>query len=54
MHSRRSLLYVPGDDRHKIEKVLTFGADCICLDLEDGVAQNCKETARAAGKLPGA
>lgn len=46
MHSRRSLLYVPGDDRHKIEKALTFGADCICLDLEDGVAQSRKEAAR--------
>jgi citrate lyase beta subunit len=48
MHSRRSLLYVPGDDRHKIEKALTFGADCICLDMEDGVAQNRKVEARAS------
>jgi citrate lyase beta subunit len=48
MHSRRSLLYVPGDDRHKIEKALTFGADCICLDMEDGVAQNRKAEARAS------
>lgn len=47
MHSRRSLLYVPGDDRRKIEKALTFGADCICLDMEDGVAQNRKDAARA-------
>ncbi len=46
MHSRRALLYVPGDDRHKIEKALTFGADCICLDMEDGVAQNRKSEAR--------
>ena len=46
MHSRRALLYVPGDDRHKIEKSLTFGADCICLDMEDGVAQNRKGEAR--------
>ncbi len=46
MHSRRSLLYVPGDDRHKIEKALTFGADSICLDMEDGVAQNRKLEAR--------
>ncbi len=48
MHSRRALLYVPGDDRHKIEKALTFGADCICLDMEDGVAQNRKGEARAS------
>jgi len=46
MHSRRALLYVPGDDRLKIEKALTFGADCICLDMEDGVAQNRKAEAR--------
>jgi citrate lyase beta subunit len=46
MHSRRSLLYVPGDDRHKIEKSLTLHADCICLDMEDGVAQNRKAEAR--------
>lgn len=46
MHSRRALLYVPGDDRHKIEKALTFGADCICFDMEDGVALNRKPEAR--------
>ena len=46
MHARRSLLYVPGDDRHKIEKALTCGSDSVCLDLEDGVAQNHKAEAR--------
>ncbi len=46
MHSRRALLYVPGDDRNKIEKAVTFGVDCICLDMEDGVALNRKEAAR--------
>jgi citrate lyase beta subunit len=46
MHSRRALLYVPGDDRHKIEKALTFGVDSICLDMEDGVALNHKADAR--------
>lgn len=46
MHSRRALLYVPGDDRHKIEKALTLGVDCICLDMEDGVAVNRKAEAR--------
>ena len=29
MPSRRALLYMPGDDQHKIEKALTFGVDCI-------------------------
>ena len=46
MHSRRALLYMPGDDRHKIEKALTLGVDCICMDMEDGVALNRKTEAR--------
>jgi citrate lyase subunit beta-like protein len=46
MHFRRALLYVPGDDRHKVEKAIELGVDCVCLDLEDGVAANRKETAR--------
>ena len=46
MHPRRALLYMPGDDRHKIEKALTLGVDCICMDMEDGVAQNRKAQAR--------
>lgn len=48
MHSRRALLYMPGDDRHKIEKATTLGVDCICMDMEDGVAINKKAEARAA------
>jgi citrate lyase subunit beta-like protein len=46
MHSRRALLYVPGDDRHKIEKALTLGVDSICMDMEDGVATARKAQAR--------
>ncbi len=46
MRARRALLYVPGDDRHKIEKAMTIGADCVCLDLEDGVAPSRKDEAR--------
>lgn len=46
MRIRRSLLFVPGDSRRKIEKALTLGADCICLDLEDGVAVSQKQAAR--------
>ena len=46
MHARRALLYMPGDDRHKIEKALTLGVDCICMDLEDGVAFGRKPAAR--------
>ncbi len=47
MHARRALLYMPGDDRHKIEKAITLGVDCICMDMEDGVAVNRKAEARA-------
>jgi citrate lyase subunit beta-like protein len=46
MHARRALLYVPGDDRHKAEKAISLDVDCICLDLEDGVAANRKDVAR--------
>jgi citrate lyase subunit beta-like protein len=46
MRARRALLYMPGDDRHKIEKALTLGVDCICMDMEDGVASNRKNEAR--------
>jgi citrate lyase beta subunit len=38
---------MPGDDRRKIEKALTLGVDCICMDMEDGVAVNRKAEARA-------
>ena len=47
MHSRRALLYMPGDDRRKIEKATTLGVDSICMDMEDGVALNRKDQARA-------
>jgi citrate lyase beta subunit len=38
---------MPGDSQRKIEKALTLGADCACMDLEDGVAAGQKVTARA-------
>ena len=47
MQSRRALLYMPGDDRRKIEKATTLGVDSICMDMEDGVAANKKAEARA-------
>ena len=47
MHSRRALLYMPGDDRRKIEKATMLGVDSICMDMEDGVAANKKAEARA-------
>lgn len=44
---RRALLYLPGDSRRKIDKAASLEVDCVCLDLEDGVALNQKEAARA-------
>jgi len=44
--SRRALFYVPASDEKKIKKATTLAADCICLDLEDGVATNRKQEAR--------
>jgi citrate lyase beta subunit len=46
MRARRALLYMPGDDLHKIRKATTLGVDCICMDMEDGVAVNRKMAAR--------
>jgi len=46
MRVRRALLYTPGDDLHKIQKAAALGADCVCLDMEDGVALNRKAEAR--------
>ena len=44
--ARRALLYVPGDDARKIAKAAASGADCVVLDLEDGVAAGRKLAAR--------
>jgi citrate lyase beta subunit len=37
---------MPGDDMKKIQKATTLGVDCICMDMEDGVALNRKAEAR--------
>jgi citrate lyase beta subunit len=47
MHSRRALLYMPGDNWKMITKSITLGVDCICMDMEDGTAINRKAEARA-------
>ncbi len=47
MRVRRALLFMPGDDRRKIEKGAALGADAVILDLEDGVALSRKQQARA-------
>lgn len=46
MRPRRAILYMPGDDRRKIEKAATLGVDSMCMDLEDGVALSRKRSAR--------
>ncbi|WP_230532444.1 HpcH/HpaI aldolase/citrate lyase family protein [Microvirga roseola] len=43
----RSLLFVPGDSRKKLDKALDSGTDVLLIDLEDSVALDAKETARA-------
>src|SRR4030095_8218717 len=44
--TRRSLLFVPGDDPRKTAKAAASGADCVVLGLEDGVAAERKQEAR--------
>jgi citrate lyase beta subunit len=47
MRARRAFLYVPGDDTRKIAKATALDVDCVCLDMEDGVALSRKDAARA-------
>ncbi|MBC8170260.1 MAG: CoA ester lyase [Anaerolineae bacterium] len=44
--TRRALMFMPGDDRHKIEKGARLQVDSIIMDFEDGVALNNKAAAR--------
>ena len=44
----RSLLYVPADNEKFLAKAHERGADAIILDLEDAVAEDRKDAARAA------
>lgn len=46
MQTRRALLFMPGDDRHKIEKGAALAVDSVIMDLEDGVARSQKAVAR--------
>ncbi len=47
MRPRRALLFMPGDDAHKIGKAIALQPDAIIMDLEDGVALGRKAEARA-------
>ena len=45
---RRSVLYMPSSNARALEKATTLPCDGIIFDLEDAVAPDAKETARAA------
>ncbi|MCB1496347.1 MAG: CoA ester lyase [Bauldia sp.] len=45
---RRSALYIPGSNARALDKGRTIPADVLILDLEDAVAVEAKEMARAA------
>lgn len=49
MHIRplRSVLYMPGSNARALEKARELAADAFIFDLEDAVAPDAKETARA-------
>jgi len=40
-------MYVPGHDKKKLNKIKSLKADCIVLDLEDGVGYDKKDEARS-------
>ena len=44
---RRSALYMPGANARALEKARSLDADCLLLDLEDAVAPDAKDEARA-------
>lgn len=43
---RRSILFLPASDAHKIQKAATISADALAFDLEDAIAWDQKEAAR--------
>src|SRR5271154_289580 len=45
---RRSILFMPGSNARALEKARTLPCDVVALDLEDAVAPDAKEAARAA------
>src|SRR5688572_25737154 len=46
----RSWLFVPGDSDTKLDKVASYGADVVVVDLEDAVALPAKPRARMLAK----
>src|SRR4051794_3279920 len=47
LRPRRSVLYMPAANERALEKAKTIPADALIFDLEDAVAPDAKETARA-------
>lgn len=47
LRPRRSALYMPGANARALDKARTLAADVLILDLEDSVAPDAKDTARA-------
>jgi citrate lyase subunit beta/citryl-CoA lyase len=47
VRARRSVLYMPGSNARALDKARSLPADGLILDLEDAVAPDAKETARA-------
>src|SRR4051795_870054 len=43
----RSYLFVPATDEHRVDKALSSAAHAVIVDLEDAVAEDRKEDARA-------
>jgi citrate lyase beta subunit len=48
MKTFRSLLFVPGSRPERFAKAIAAGADAVCIDLEDAVPPQDKDSARAA------
>ena len=48
LRPRRSLIFVPGNKPEWFPKALEYGADIVCIDLEDAIAPNQKDAAREA------
>jgi citrate lyase subunit beta/citryl-CoA lyase len=46
--TQRSFLFVPGHRDDRFDKAVASGADAVILDLEDAVAPEAKQSARAA------
>ena len=44
---RRSLIFVPGNKPEWFPKALNYGADIVCVDIEDAISPDQKDSARS-------